>query len=122
MVDNTVYVTVHNLDNLGKLLDDTISAGANNINSIQFDLADKTKALKDARAKAVENAKTQAKEMTDAAGISLGAIQNLSFYENTPPVPMMAGKGGGGAVDAAVPIQPGQLTISVTANIVYEIK
>jgi len=33
MVDNTVYVTVRDLDGLGSLLDDTISAGANSINS-----------------------------------------------------------------------------------------
>jgi uncharacterized protein YggE len=124
MVDNTVYVTVRNLDNLGSLLDDVISAGANSINSIQFDLADKTQAVKDARAKAVEDAKTQAQELADAAGVSLGSIQNISFFDNSP-YPMAEGKGGGGGVMAAnvsVPIQPGQLTISVTVSMVYEIK
>jgi uncharacterized protein YggE len=62
MVDNTVYVTVRDLDGLGDLLDSTIAAGANSINSIQFDVADKTAAVKEARAKAVEDAKTQAQE------------------------------------------------------------
>ncbi len=123
MVDNSVYVTVRDLDILGSLLDDAISAGANNVNSIQFDVADKTAAIKDARAKAVADAKSQAQEMADAAGITLGDIQNLSFYENSP-VPMLSGKGGGGAMsaDASVPIQPGQLTISVNVSITYSIK
>ncbi len=123
MVDNSVYVTVRDLDILGSLLDDAISAGANNVNSIQFDVADKTAALKEARAKAVEDAKTQAQEMADAAGVTLDGIQNLSFYENSP-VPMFSGKGGGAAmsVDASVPIQPGQLTISVNVSITYSIK
>ena len=123
MVDNSVYVTVRNLDSLGSLLDDAISAGANNVNSIQFDVADKTTAVKEARAKAVADAKLQAQEMADAAGITLGDIQNLSFYENSP-VPMLSGKGGGGAMsaDASVPIQPGQLTISVNVSITYSIK
>jgi len=123
MVDNTVYVTVRNLDGLGSLLDDTIAAGANSINSIQFDVADKTAAVKEARAKAVEDAKTQAKELADAAGISLGGIQSISFYDNSP-VPMAAGKGGGGGAmaDTAVSIQPGQLTISVSVSITYDIK
>jgi len=49
VVDNTVYVTVHQLDKLGDLLDATVQAGANNINSIQFDVFDKTSALKQAR-------------------------------------------------------------------------
>jgi uncharacterized protein YggE len=65
MVDNTVFVTVRDLDGLGDLLDSAISAGANNINSIQFDVADKTAAMKEARAKAVENAKTQAQELAN---------------------------------------------------------
>jgi uncharacterized protein YggE len=125
MVDNSVYVTVRDLDSLGDLLDDAITAGANSVNSIQFDVADKTAAVKEARIKAVDDAKLQAQEMADAAGITLGDIQNLSFYENSP-VPMFSGKGGGGggamAADVAVPIQPGQLTISVNVSITYSIK
>ena len=42
---NTVYVTVHQLDKLGDLLDATVQAGANNVNSIQFDVADKSTAI-----------------------------------------------------------------------------
>jgi len=124
MVDNTVYVIVRDLDGLGSLLDDVISAGANSINSIQFDVADKAQAVKEARAKAVEDAKTQAQELADAAGISLGNIQGISFYDNSA-YPVSEGKGGGGGVmtaDASVPIQPGQLTISVTVSITYSIK
>ena len=125
MVDNTVYVTVRNLDGLGALLDDTISAGANSINSIQFDVADKTAAIKEARAKAVEDAKTQAKELANVAGVTLGQIQSISFYDNSP-VPMAEGKGGGGggAAAASVPvsIQPGQLTISISVSATYTIK
>jgi uncharacterized protein YggE len=126
MVDNTVYVTVRDLDNLGKLLDDVVAAGANSINSIQFDVADKSQAVKDARAKAVEDAKMQAQELAAAAGVEVGEIQSISFFDNSPyPSPMMyGGKGGGGgmAESAAVPIQPGQLTISVTVSATYTIK
>lgn len=122
MVDNTVYVTVRDIEKLGELLDTTIQAGANSINSIQFDLEDKTEALSQARKAAVENAKKQAKELADAAGVKLGEIQTIGFYEATP-VSMFDGKGGGGvAVEAAVPIQPGQLTLTVTVNLTYELK
>ncbi len=123
MVDNTVYVTVRDLDGLGDLLDDTIAAGANSINSIQFDVADKTAAVKEARAKAVEDAKKQAQELADAAGVKLGDIQSISFYDNSP-YPIFEGKGGGGGAvaESAVAIQPGQLTISVSVNLTYDIK
>jgi uncharacterized protein len=124
MVDNTVYVTVRDLDGLGSLLDDVIAAGANSINSIQFDVADKTAAVTEARAKAVQDAELQAQELAAAAGVTLGEIQNISSYDSSP-YPMAEGKGGGGgamAADTAVAIQPGQLTITVSVSATYGIK
>jgi len=123
-VDNTVSVTVRKLDSLGDLLDSSISAGANNIYSIQFDVADKTEATKQARSMAVDDAKTQAQELADTAGVKLGDIQTINFTESSP-IPFYQGKGGGGgavAESAVVPIQPGQLAISVTVSMIYEIK
>lgn len=123
-VDNTVNVTVRDLDKLGDLLDAAVQAGANNIYSIQFDVEDKTEATKEARAQAVEDAKTEAKELADAAGVKLVTIESINYYESSP-TPYFEGKGGGGGAmseAAAVPIQPGQLAISVTVNVTYSIK
>jgi uncharacterized protein YggE len=123
-VDNTVYLTVRNLAKLGELLDAAVRAGANNINSIQFDVADKTKAMSDARAEAVKNAKVQATELATAAGVTLGSIQSIQYYDASPS-PVFQGKGmGGGAAsaDMAVPINPGQMQITVTVTLAYDIK
>ena len=122
IVDNTVYVTVRDLDKLGDLLDTVVAAGANTVNSIQFDVADKSEALKNARAEAVKNAEEQAKELTDVAGVKLGKIQSIGFYDSSP-YPVFDGKGGGGAaMESSVPIQPGQLTFTVSVSVTYEIK
>ena len=126
-VDNTVSVTVRNLDKLGDLLDAAIEAGANSIYSIQFDVEDKTEANKDARVLAVENAKMQAEDLAGVSGVTLGDIQNISYYESgAQPYYYDAygyGKGGGGGAEvSAVPIQPGQLAITVTVNMTYTIK
>src|SRR5512138_1475365 len=118
VVDNTVYVTVHKLEQLGDLLDTVVKAGANTVNSVQFDVANKAEALKQARADAVKDAEAQAKSLAEAAGLTLGEIQSIGFVDNQPI--MFDGKGGGGpvAADAAsIPIQPGQLTFTVTVNI-----
>ena len=113
------------LDKLGDLLDAAVRAGANNINSIQFDVADKTKALSDARIAAVKTANTQAAELATAAGVSLGSIQSIQYSDATPS-PIFQGKsmGGGGspAADVAVPINPGEMDITVSVTIAYEIK
>jgi uncharacterized protein YggE len=122
-VDNTVYVTVRELDKLGSLLDTVIAAGANTVNSIQFDVADKSAALKQARSDAVADAKAKAEELAEAAGMSVGEIRSISFTDSQPyPVFEGRGGGGGGEAAAAVPIQPGQLTFTVNVSVTYELK
>lgn len=122
-VDNTVYVTIRDIDKLGDLLDAAIAAGANSIYSIQFDVEDKTEANQEARVLAVEDAKNQAQELADVAGLSLVEVQTISYYESGVSPNFYGGKGGGGGGgEAAVPIQPGQLAVTVTVNLVYSIK
>jgi uncharacterized protein len=127
VVDNTVNVTVRDIDKLGDLLDAAITAGANSIYSIQFDVEDKTAAQQEARTKAVEDAKAEATGLAETSGVALDVIQNISYYESGGAYyyDMGYGKGGGGGVvseAAAVPIQPGQLAVTVSVNITYTIK
>ena len=122
-VDNTVYVTIRDLSRLGDLLDTVVAAGANTVNSIQFDVADKDEVLKQAREDALKNASQQAQELAEAAGVELGEIQSITFTDSQAyPLYDGRGGGGGGAEAAAVPIQPGQLTFTVTVNVTYVIK
>jgi uncharacterized protein YggE len=122
VVDNTVNVTIRKLDQLGDLLDTVVKAGANAVNSVQFDVVNKADALKQARAEAVKNAEAQAKELADAAGLSLGPIQSISFIDNQPIVFDGKGSGGMAPVAASVPIQTGQLSFTVTVNVTYALK
>jgi uncharacterized protein len=92
VVDNSVFVTVRELDGLGDLLDAAIAAGANSINSIQFDVADKDEALVQAREEAVKDAREQAQQLADAAGMNLGEIQSISFYDSVPFLTWNTGK------------------------------
>ncbi len=122
-VDNTVYVTMRDLTKMGKILNTAVSSGANNINSISFDVADKTAAMAQARQKAVANASSLASELAKTAGVTLGGIQNISYSDNSPmPYYGMGGGGNASAPNASVPIQPGQTQISVTVSVTYALK
>ena len=122
-VDNTVLVTVRDLTKLGNVLDASVKAGANTVNSIQFDLFDKTKALSEARAKAVKAARAEADELASAAGVTLGNIQSINSTENTPgPIYYAKNAGGFAAADASVPVSAGTMDISVSVSLTYEIK
>jgi uncharacterized protein YggE len=121
VVENTVYVTVRDLSKLGSLLDASVRAGANTINSISFDLADKTGALSQARSAAVAEARKQADELTGATGVSLGDVQTISYYDSTVPVTIQYSRSDMAAA-GSVPVQAGSMQISTTVSIVYEIK
>jgi hypothetical protein len=121
-VDNSVYVTVRDLSNLGALLNTVVGSGANTINSIQFDVADKTAALTEARQKAMENAAALAGELAQVAGLSLGEIQTITYTDSMPYPYYGMGGGGASAPNASVPIQPGQLQITVTVNVTYAVR
>jgi uncharacterized protein YggE len=124
-VDNNVYVTVRDLENMGDILAASINAGANSINSIQFDVADKSAGQAEARQKAVDNASALAEELADITDVNLGEIQTISYSDNQgyPYYAYGMGGGGGGAEGiGTTSIAPGQLTLSVTVSITYEIK
>lgn len=123
-VDNQVNVTARDLTQLGQLLDSAVSAGANNIWGVSFDLADKTAAQAQARDMAVQDAKDQASALATAAGVSLGAITTVSYtptgYYSGPYYGQ--GMGGGGGAAANTSIVPGLITVSADVSITYSLK
>lgn len=125
VVDNTVYVTLRKMDNIGEVLSGAVQAGANNVYGIQFDVEDKTALIAQARQQAVENAKQQADELAKAAGVELGPVMNISYYNNVP-VPVMDSKVpmgiGGGAAGVNVPISSGQIIITADVSVIYSLR
>lgn len=122
VVENTVYVTVRKIAGIGDLLNETVKAGANTINSIQFDVSDKTKALSEARKAAVADAKTQAEELATAAGVKIVEVQSINSTDNYPVTATAKFLNRAGALDSAsVPVSAGQLTLEVNVSVVYVI-
>jgi uncharacterized protein len=119
-VDNTVYVTVRDLSKMGDLLDAVVSSGANTINGITFDVANKDEATAKARDLAIQKAQTEAAAIAKSAGVTLGEVQTISISTSYPTTTMYDAKAVGGG--ASVPISAGQLSISIDANITYIIK
>ena len=122
VVENTVYVTIRNLGQIGTILDLVVNSGANSINGIYFDLSNKAGAQEQARQMAIEEAKKQAEQIASLTGVKLGKLISINVYSSGAPY-AMEGKGGGGAAMAgsSVPVSTGQMTITADANLVYEI-
>ena len=117
---NNINVRIRQLDNASRALTDIVNSGGNaaRINSVSFTIADDSKLVSDARARAFEDAKGRAKQYADLSGMSLGTIISISEQPGgTPaqPVPVPAGKA------ADVPLQPGQQTVSFAVTAVWEL-
>lgn len=122
-VDNTVFVTVRELDKLGEILDAVVRKGANSIHSVQFDVQDKSAALAQARQEAIQNGRAQAEEMAQAAGVTIGDLVSLSVHGGDNGQPMFAEKGLGGVQGASsVPVSAGQLVITMYAEMSFRIQ
>jgi len=124
-VNQSIEIKIRDLDKVSNILDGLVSAGANQVNDLSFEI-DNPDALKaEARAKAIADAKKKANELKSQVGISLGKIVNFSENTGGYPVPIYmkaefdsrGGMGGGGP---SVPT--GENEIVVNVNITYQIK
>jgi hypothetical protein len=121
VVENTVNVTVRDLSTLGEVLSAVVSAGANNIYGINFNIEDRETAIAEARELAIQDAQAKAEAIAETAGVSLGQLMTISVYDGDYPVSYYDSKGGAFA-DSSVPIAAGTLTIIMECNLTYELE
>lgn len=89
-VSNTLKIKVKNLDTIGTLIDVAADAGANNVNSIRFEVEDKTDAYNKALKLAVQDAAGKANAILSLYGKKVGLPSKISessfggglYYEN----------------------------------------
>lgn len=120
VVENTVFITVRNLQNLGALLDSTVRAGANTINGISFDVEDRVSAEAEARRLAIEDAKAKAAELAQLSGVELGQLYSVNVYSSGVS-PVYEAKGGA-AMSSGAPIAAGQMVVQMEASMSFAIK
>lgn len=119
-VANTVTLRVRDLGKLGEILDKAVSLGANQGGGIRFTNDKPDTAVSAARKKAVENAMAKAKELTDAAGVGLGRVLEISETSyRAEPMPMMRAVAKDYAAAGAVPLATGENSYSVIVNVTF---
>ena len=125
-VTNTASAKIRDLNIVGDVIDDAAEAGGDlvEINSIQFTIDDTTKLKMQARVAAMGDAQAKAQTLATEGGVTLGKPISISesgdFYAPYPASIEFAFADDAGAV--ATPIQSGQLQITVTVNVIYEIE
>ncbi len=119
---NTIDVKIRKLDAASQALALIVSAGgdATRINSVSYTIEDDSQLVKDARARAFNDAKDRAEQYAQLSGLSLGNVISISEATGPPgppptPVPSYSRE------MTAVPLEPGQQTVGFSVTVIWEL-
>jgi hypothetical protein len=124
---NLVNVTVRDITAVGDVVDTATAAGATNVNGISFRVEDPTAAEADARSAAVADARAKADQLAAEAGVTITGIISISESGGQAPQPLyfsrdtMAMAEAAGADMAKTPVLPGEVELSISVFVQYEI-
>ncbi len=117
--NNSIRVKIHPTDSASHVLAVTGGA-ATRINSVSYSIADDSQLVKDARARAFQDAKSRADQYAQLSGLKLGKIISISEAaggsSTMPPAPPRSG------MAEAVPLEPGQQTVSFSVTAVWQLQ
>jgi uncharacterized protein YggE len=119
---NSIRVKIHPAGTASRLLAVIVGTGgdATRINSVSYSIADDSQLVKDARAHAFADAKDRAAQYAQLSGLGLGKILSVSEASGgASPTGMPAPRSG---MQASVPLEPGQQTVSFSVTAVWELR
>lgn len=119
---NMVQVKSAGVATVGKVIDAATSAGANNIQGIQFTLKDEQAARGEALKEAARNARANAEAIAAGLGMKVGRIVNLSDGDPVRVIPVRAEMMRAQADAAAMtPIEPGDVQVRAVVTVTAEL-
>ncbi len=124
-VTNMIQIKITDLSKVGPAIDAATAAGANRVDSISFGIKDETAAQMklEAYTAAIADAKAKSDTITKGLGITIVGVQSVnesSYYPITPIRSTDATISSAG--NASTPVLEGNLSVTVTLNIVYLIE
>ena len=116
---NTVRVQVDDMERVGAVIDAGITAGANQLNSLSFDLRDDLKFRKQALQLAAQEARSKAEAIAAALNLQLGEVIEVREEGGQPAY--SAERRFAAPAAAATPVQPGQLQVNAGVTVRFRI-
>ena len=120
--DNSIRVKIHPADSASHVLAVIVGAGgdATRINSVSYSIADDSQLVKDARTRAFQDAKNRAEQYAQLSGLKLDKVISISEASGgAAPTPLAPPRSG---MQAAVPLEPGQQTVSFSVTAVWQLR
>ena len=123
---NTIEARVDTFDRLGDVIDAAVAAGATRVDSIRFDLRDRTAVERDALKQAVADARARAEAAASGAGMAISRIVRIEEGSRggiEPPRPYaLAMRAPSEAAAPPTPVSGGEIEIRATVTLTAEIR
>jgi len=123
-VNNTVTVTIHDIDQVGDIIGAAIAAGATVSGGVSFGITDSSEAYNLALALAVQNANSKGRAIAAALGANIDSVVAVVEMGGMHMPVAMARQEMAFAADSAgwgVPIEAGDLTVTANVQITFSI-
>ncbi len=125
-VVNSMQIKTKNLDKIGDYIDLASKNGVENINNLQFTLSEakKEEIYQDAIAQAGKNARDRADRLGETVGFRVKGVKSISLNNLIQPPIYFANALGAKEMSAqadSTPIQPQQVNIDVTVDVIFNI-
>jgi uncharacterized protein YggE len=119
---NSIDVKVRQLASAPQVFTAIAGTGGNatRINNVTLAIEDDSQLVREARARAFNDAKSRAEQYALLAELDLGPVISISEAGGVPP-PMPYPRQGAAAEMAAVPIEPGQQTVDFSVTVIWEL-
>ena len=121
-VRNEMKIVVHNTALVSDVIDTAISAGANELTSLTFTVADDTALIREARTLAVRQAQETAALLAGASGCKIGEVITITEESGGGVIGMMNYAPAAMSTRAATPISSGKIEVSSTVTITYALQ
>jgi uncharacterized protein YggE len=117
--NNSVQVTLHNLDQVGSVVDAVTAAGANRVNGVSFSVDDLEAPKAQARALAVQNARVKADQLAGLAGMRITAVKSMEESDGTSTPVRPQAMAARAEAAPPPPVEPGSQEVRTQVNVTY---
>jgi uncharacterized protein YggE len=120
-VVDDLNVTMHQIAKAGAAIDAAVHAAGNGVelSGVSFSISHESRLLAAARAKAMQNARTEASQVAAGGGASLASIVKITDQENSTTSVLPYANFQSAGLSTSVPLKAGSQSINVQVSVVY---
>lgn len=119
--NNSMSVTIHNVNQVGSDIDLLVKSGANQINGVNFEVSNSNQIEQTLYSEALDDAKAQASAIASKLGATITGVESVDTTQGSSGPVLYSYSMQASAADSKAMLSPGQQDVSTSVKVVYTI-